>query len=917
MAKTPRYIYEGVLSDQQWNILSDLKTFLERNYTIVKDTKQLVTDLNNTVEETGKKTKEFSLKDERKTEAYQEEQRKTQILGAFLEGISKTIEQIGVLATRAAEYEMALTNISHRMIAPIQQMNSIYNPNGVGTLENITANLNRDTSKPWTSTTLQEMVGFSDIFLQYGKLRQDTMGQGFETGVTQLAQVAKSSARGRGLDPMEAAATAMQYNVFGVDMDKLPDFTKKLGDMARIGALTSKQVLSIDKSIRTLARTFDMSSDQITKFGTEYMKVAGIISLVGGNPADLQAKMQAYSTGSEQGMLNALILGYDTNSPNQMLGANQGAAQNLLSMLNGVPEAMKAYVAQQMAAPMGLGGMNLKDIQDLAATGKASTQEKVEDLTAKIADNSDKYVAVAERVAGGVNRLSMQMMGLGKGLLSGFDKIFSNYAHSLLDKFGSITGFFGKHAGLLVGALTAINTLPGLIMLLIKSNSSGGLGDLLGGGKGWAAKLARFAKVSGTGIIGGLLAAEGARLFLGVDKEEEIAGDSARKQLSDNQYILSRINRQLSSGKQPNGTPLSEEQIEKLKAQREKIQNNIEIAEGDVKYSDRSFWEKRKEMYNPENMSLGWVVGESQQLGYSNSYANAAPTATQYGFGSTNLNAEFNNFTNDYNGGINRNTSNINAYFRDKILIPYLENTYGITSTGAQNIASEHGKGSWHPLNRALDANGVKELLKTSEGRKTLSAAIDDLKYKKGISKTFLELPDISVAKDWTEFSKGQIQQGGTGAHIHTQWRDLSENPDILKAFGVKQGIPEGTTMEDVIAAETAKAENMASQRLVVSSTGGIKLGSSSSSEALAAAKQQAARVTGAMTPQGAATEAAEASGQESAVHDAKAYGVLLAILSAVRGENIPPMLRNKDITSNAAMTHLNYSFAGGSSVNM
>src|ERR1035437_5533391 len=410
--------------------------------------------------EFGKNSTNTSDMAERKTEdsaqgKYIRAEYWSQVLGTFSQALGKTIGQFASLALQAQNFQVSLTNLSYRMLNPGQQMNQMYDQGGLIKLQQ---KMNKEFGTPWQGVQTDEMLFGADQFLRYGKLRNQTQGKEGLDNIEKTIQIGKVASRTRGLDFEQGTETALKYNVAGVPLAELMGFTKELANAAKIGAMSNKEILTLDSNIRQLAYGFKMSGTEIQRFGIDYMSVAGQLSLAGGNAPDLMGKMNQYQTGSMPGVLNALLLGLKHGDNQGNLEKTKSGALNFQSLLSTIDPILRPMMFEQMKGSQGFGGdYKMEDLEVLARTGEkqdgGDDPKKMMALTAK---NTGVLVTSADHFGGLLGTLNTTAITVGQEILKTIDTQFTKYGPGLLNGIIKLGDYFKDHLFQLSGVLFAL-----------------------------------------------------------------------------------------------------------------------------------------------------------------------------------------------------------------------------------------------------------------------------------------------------------------------------------------------------------------------------------------------------------------------------------------------------------------------------
>jgi hypothetical protein len=187
----------------------------------------------------------------------------------------------------------------------------------------------------------------------------------------------KGFAQGAGMAMKTIGGTADQASAAMVDLHKtigvsfkeeeMTPFVTTMANISKSANMTDTQFYSLTKQVTGLAKAYGLSGEAGKQFVTNSLSVGAALSQVGLDASDMMSKMNAIASGSEQGLITSLILGFKKDDPIGQLKAFQRQAKIFVDMTKGMGNAAPMML-QSMTSAYGMNTTN-EQTQRLAMGG--------------------------------------------------------------------------------------------------------------------------------------------------------------------------------------------------------------------------------------------------------------------------------------------------------------------------------------------------------------------------------------------------------------------------------------------------------------------------------------------------------------------------------------------------------------------
>lgn len=376
-----------------------------------------------------------------------------------------------------------------------------------------------------------------------------------------------------GFDPNQATeALTNMHKTFALNFRDMEPFVKQMGNIGKSANLSTDQFYKLTKQVTALAKAYGLSGEAGKKFVTGSLAVGSALSQLGLDASEMMSKMNAVATGSEQGLITSLLLGFKPGDTQGQLEAFQRQAKEIVAMAQSAGPQMAPYIMQQLGSVYGM-NMNPEQMmrlaQGLPATEGGAKKDATDILKDILADqqNPDRaaekpFVTAAQTGNAILSAIQSLLAKEFWGALQDLQRFIhtnlgptmtkiEGWLNTLKDWVGKFDSFFGFQTtalGTLVKAALGLATIPvalkftgGLLEGIGKSlairmlgGATGSAGSALVSGAGMltAVGAASIAAVAGTIIVGtgfGLLMGTLIRKYVLSRETNESIGDIVLK----------------------------------------------------------------------------------------------------------------------------------------------------------------------------------------------------------------------------------------------------------------------------------------------------------------------------------------------------------------------------------------------------
>jgi hypothetical protein len=381
---------------------------------------------------------------------------------------------------------------------------------------------------------------------KYGKHMSQNL-QGFALGAGAIS-------KGIGI-PMEETTGIITsfHRELGISYTGMEKFGKALTSIGRQSGMTATQTKTLFRTVTSLGRAYGLTGKNAEKFVLDSFSVSAAISKIGLDANEVLTKMNEVATGSEQGLIQSLLLGFKPSDPEGQLKAFTGQAKMITQMAGQAGEQFAPMLTRKLGDKLGLKNFSVEQIQAMSRGEMIESDEKKGetvqlDTLEVLKGIKDSQMDIARRTEGTYATFGQHMQEGFTKLITFLQEKFTPAMEQLKNMMANIIpriipilegvwdvlkaisnkimGFFnmGKSPlatlGIGAGILALIPQIPAILGAAFKIIGSlvGGLGSLLGvgGTSGAAAAGAGGAAAGATGLGMSVAAASASAIALTV-----------------------------------------------------------------------------------------------------------------------------------------------------------------------------------------------------------------------------------------------------------------------------------------------------------------------------------------------------------------------------------------------------------------
>ena len=309
-------------------------------------------------------------------------------------------------------------------------------------------------------------------------------------------------------------------------------FGKQLANIGRQSGMTADQTKALYRTVTSLGRAYGLTGKNAEKFVLESVAVGSAISKIGLDAQQILRQMNEVATGSEEGLIQSLLLGFKPSDPVGQLKAFQEQAKMITQMADQAGEQFAPFLTRRIGDKLGLKNFSVEQIQAMARgesvetnTGETIQKDMLDVLKGirstmndQARANENPYATIGQYAQEGftkliawfqeklipvLNNLKNKMAEWLPKLIPTLKNIKAKF-DTFMEKFNS---FFSMEGGPLKNFITgaalvslATTLLPTLVGLVLK-----GLAGKLVGGSSAAGARGEIAARAGAGFLGGAL----------------------------------------------------------------------------------------------------------------------------------------------------------------------------------------------------------------------------------------------------------------------------------------------------------------------------------------------------------------------------------------------------------------------------
>jgi hypothetical protein len=367
-------------------------------------------------------------------------------------------------------------------------------------------------------------VGGATLSEKYGP-GAEARAKGFGAGAGMLVR------GGFGAEDSAEIMTGLRKQV-GLVSAEMEGYSKVLLSINRTSNMTNEEFVKSIKNAIGLARAYGLAGHAGQEFVLQNLRVASAVSQMGLDVEATMKKMNEVATGSEQGLIQSLLMGFQPGQPEAQAAGFQNMAQQIVGMAAGAGQA-EPFLIRQLGDVLGLGKFSVEDIKKLAGgvavegEGKDTIQKDMLGVLKDMRTEMQKHPELEKEspywtAINSVNQAASSLTSLleeefGQAVKD-LKKLLDNvpgWINKIEGWFTDIKKFLGEHdlslkhvVGGIAGLATAVALIPSAIKLVIA-----GIPSLFGAG---AAGMGGGIGGAGLGAVGGTTAAVSLGSVVGV-----------------------------------------------------------------------------------------------------------------------------------------------------------------------------------------------------------------------------------------------------------------------------------------------------------------------------------------------------------------------------------------------------------------
>jgi hypothetical protein len=199
-----------------------------------------------------------------------------------------------------------------------------------------------------------------------GATGAEKYGAGAEGRAAGYAAGGAQLMRGMGLSAETSGEvlTSLRKNV-GLVSAEMSNYSKQLSAIGRTSNMTSAELAKQVKNSIGLARAYGLAGKGGQEFILTNMRISSAVSQMGLNVEATMKKLHEVSTGSEEGLIQSLLMGFQPGDTEGALGGFQNMAKFISGRAAGTGQA-EPYLIRQMADQLGMKQFSVEDIKKMA-----------------------------------------------------------------------------------------------------------------------------------------------------------------------------------------------------------------------------------------------------------------------------------------------------------------------------------------------------------------------------------------------------------------------------------------------------------------------------------------------------------------------------------------------------------------------
>lgn len=243
------------------------------------------------------------------------------------------------------------------------------------------------------------MMGFAR-----GAAETEKYGAGMQRNIKGYAQGVGQLSKGIGTSIEETTGIITSFHrELGISYSSMDKFGRQLANIGRQSGMTSDQTKALYRTVTSLGRAYGLTGKNAEKFVLESTAVGAAISKIGLDANQVLRQMNEVATGSEEGLIQSLLLGFKPSDPAGQLKAFQDQAKMITQMAGQAGEQFAPFLTRRLADKLGMKNFSVEQIQAMARGESIETasgetiQQDILTVLKGIKSTMDDQLRAAER----------------------------------------------------------------------------------------------------------------------------------------------------------------------------------------------------------------------------------------------------------------------------------------------------------------------------------------------------------------------------------------------------------------------------------------------------------------------------------------------------------------------------------------
>lgn len=188
---------------------------------------------------------------------------------------------------------------------------------------------------------------------------------------------------GFGADESAALMTSLRKQT-GLVSAEMEGYAKQLLAVSRTSNMTNAEFARSTQHAIGLARAYGLVGAAAQNYVLSNLRVSSAVSQMGLDVESTMRKMNEVASGSEEGLLQSLLMGFNPNEPEAQMAGFQNMAQRIVGGASGMDPRFQPFFIRQMADSLGMKQFAVEDLQKMAkgisveGAGKTEQQQTID-----------------------------------------------------------------------------------------------------------------------------------------------------------------------------------------------------------------------------------------------------------------------------------------------------------------------------------------------------------------------------------------------------------------------------------------------------------------------------------------------------------------------------------------------------------